>query len=79
MKQYCRYCSEATESFDYENVVWCEAHRKEMTHATAKTENHCKDFRFCEIDVFNPEHRYRPVQKKEKIDYGQKELFEVAE
>ena len=75
IKQYCRYCAEATASCDFENIVWCEAHQKEMTSASAKRANNCKDFVFCEIDIFNPEHKYKPLQKKEKVDNGQGSLF----
>ena len=76
MKQYCRYCAEATESADYEDVVWCAEKQKEMSHAAAKRQNNCPLFRFCEIDVFDPDKRYKPREKKEKRDNGQLPLFE---
>ena len=47
-----------------------------MSSNSCKTENHCKEFVFNEIDAFNIESgRYKPREKKEKIDNGQLELF----
>ena len=72
MKQYCRYCANCI----YGDVVWCDELEKVISEASAKTVNHCKHFVFCEGDVFNPLHKYKPMQKREKIDNGQLELFE---
>ena len=47
-----------------------------MSSNSCKTENHCKEFVFNEIDAFNFEHKDKPMQKREKIDNGQLELFE---
>jgi hypothetical protein len=72
MKQYCRYCANCI----YGDVVWCDELEKIISEASAKTVNHCKHFVFNEIDAFNFEHKYKPIQKKEKVDNGQLELFE---
>lgn len=76
MKQYCRYCTYCIGETDFVNVSYCSAKQKEMSSNSCKTENHCKDFVFNEIDAFNFEHKYKPIQKKEKIDNGQLELFD---
>lgn len=76
MKQYCRYCTYCIGETDYVNVSYCSAKEKEMSSNSCKTENHCKEFVFNEIDAFNFEHKYKPIQKREKIDNGQLELFE---
>ena len=72
IKQYCRYCGYCV----YGDVVWCDKLDKEMSEASAKRANTCKHFTFCEGDVFNPLHKYKPMQKREKIDNGQLELFD---
>ena len=72
MKQYCRYCANCC----YGDVVWCDELKKIISETAAKTVNHCKHFIFCEVDVFNPLHKYKPIQKREKVDNGQLELFE---
>ena len=77
MKQYCRYCAYCVGETDYVNVSWCSAKQKEMSSNSAKAVNHCKEFVFNPIDAFNIESgRYKPREKKEKIDNGQLELFE---
>lgn len=75
MKQYCRYCTYCIGETDFVNVSYCSAKQKEMSSNSCKTENHCKEFVFNEIDAFNFEHKYKPIQKKDKIDNGQLELF----
>lgn len=76
MKQYCRYCTYCIGETDFVNVSYCSAKQKEMSSNSCKTENHCKEFVFNEIDAFNLEHKYKPIQKREKIDNGQLELFQ---
>ncbi|MBO6105864.1 MAG: hypothetical protein J6O99_08195 [Methanobrevibacter sp.] len=75
MKQYCRYCGYCIAETDFVGVSWCDKKQKEMSTKSAKTENHCKDFLFCEIDAFNPENKYKPRQKK-PVDNSQQSLFE---
>lgn len=64
MKQYCRYCAYAV----YGDVVWCDELDKIISESSAKTPNNCKSFAFCELDVFNPERKYksREVNKDEE-------------
>ena len=76
-KQYCRYCAYCVGETDYVNVSWCSAKQKEMSSKSAKVANHCKEFVFNPIDAFNIESgRYKPREKKEKIDNGQLSLFD---
>lgn len=56
MKQYCRYCIHCFVG----NGNWCDVREKSYSDATFKRENHCKDFEFCELDVYDPEHTYTP-------------------
>lgn len=68
MKQYCRYCSHCT----YSDVAYCEVKNKTMSKNTAKSVNHCKDFEFNELDVFDIEKKYKPTEEKE---FKQLKLF----
>lgn len=60
MKQYCRYCANLFTG----NGTWCEAKKKEIADSTAKTENHCELFQFCEIDAFDITKKYKAREKK---------------
>ena len=72
MKQYCRYCCNCIDVVDFVDVAYCEKKHKEMSHATAKSVNHCKDFEFNEIDAFNIEKgRYKPREKKSEENIKQ--------
>ena len=62
MKQYCRYCAACC----YGDAIWCSAKEKTMSESTAKSPNKCKDFVFCELDVFDLEHKYKPRKEKEE-------------
>ena len=76
MKQYCRYCAYCIGETDYVNVSWCDKKEKEMSSKSCKTENHCEDFTFCEIDTFNNENgRYKPREKKKVVE-KQPSLFD---
>ena len=61
MKQYCRYCTHCC----YGDVVFCEINNKTMSEEKAKQTNKCKDFIFNEIDVFNPNKKYKPKEEKQ--------------
>ena len=71
MKQYCRYCCACC----YGDAVWCHIKKKTMSEEQAKKVNNCKEFVFNEIDVFDPNHKYKPRDNKEK-NYEQLSLFE---
>ena len=60
MKQYCRYCSYLCTG----NGTWCEKKQKEIADSTARTENHCKDFLFCELDAYNINKKYKAREKR---------------
>ena len=76
MKQYCRYCGYCIAETDFENVSWCDKKEKEISSASAKRINKCKDFVFCEIDAFNNESgKYKPRTSKPKKDNLQLSLF----
>ena len=70
MKQYCRYCAHAIEG----DGVYCNLLEKVISESNAKRQNHCKSFDFIEIDVFDPEHIYKPKTKKDK-KFEQLSLF----
>ena len=55
MKQYCRYCAHCV----YGDAIYCSKKDITMSEQEAKRMNKCKDFSFCKIDVFNPEHIYK--------------------
>lgn len=73
MKQYCRYCANCV----YGDCVYCCEHKKEMSEASAKRINHCKDFIFNEIDALGGDldKKYKPREKKAAINDNQPELF----
>lgn len=63
MKKYCRYCSHC----HYSDGCYCEVKNKFVSESTAKTVNTCKDFEFCELDVFyfgDMTKTYKPRVKK---------------
>lgn len=74
MKQYCRYCAYCIGETDFVNVSYCSVKEKEMSSNSCKTENHCKDFAFCEIDAFNCERKYKAREKK--VEDNQPSLFD---
>lgn len=68
MKQYCRYCGFCIES-DF--GFYCTDHNEELTEAKVKRVNHCPDYGFINIDVFDEKRKYKPrpapVNKIKKI------------
>lgn len=64
MKQYCRYCSYLCTG----NGTWCEKKQKEIADSTAKTENHCKQFLFCELDAYDITKKYKARKKRVVVD-----------
>lgn len=69
MTQYCRYCSLATLQDD--DLVYCEAKKKQFTGEKAKRTNRCKEFQFNPVDVLNESGEYRPREPKKKNVDGQ--------
>lgn len=77
MKQYCRYCCNACLNDD--ELAYC-SYKDEMLEGPALRQlNHCKGFRFCEIDVLTQTRIYKPRSAKPPSeapdDYGQTTLF----
>lgn len=77
MKQYCRYCCNACLNDD--ELAYC-SYKDEMLEGPAlRRLNHCKGFRFCEIDVLTQTRIYKPRSAKPPSeapdDYGQTTLF----
>lgn len=73
MKQYCRYCSNC----HCGDVVYCDVKQKTMSEEKAKRVNHCRDFDFCELDVFydgDMDKVYKPREPKQKQCDGQMRL-----
>ena len=62
MKQYCRYCTLCTQVDD--DICYCEKSRGTFRGTKARRVNNCKDFVFNELDVFDIEHKYKPVESK---------------
>ena len=62
MKQYCRYCCHLVTG----NGIWCGELEKEMSEATAKSQNRCSSFAYNPIDAFwENEKGYQPREAKE--------------
>ena len=73
MKQYCRYCCNACLNDD--ELAYC-SYKDEMLDGPAlRRLNHCKGFRFCEIDVLTQTRTYQPRVAKPPApspeDFGQ--------
>lgn len=77
MKQYCRYCCNACLNDD--ELAYC-SYKDEMLDGPAlRRLNHCKGFRFCEIDVLTQTRIYKPRSAKPPSeapeDSGQTTMF----
>lgn len=64
MKQYCRYCANATQV--EEDMCVCDKLIIFMKKQKACRPNKCKMFEFNEIDVFNFGHKYKPRKDKKQ-------------
>lgn len=61
MKQYCRYCQHLVTG----NGTYCTLLNREMSDASAKRVNYCKDFELNPIDAFwENEKGYQPRREK---------------
>ena len=67
MKQYCRYCTYCIGETDFVGISYCSAKEKEISSNSCKTENHCKEFVFNEIDAFDLDKKYKPRAKSQLI------------
>ena len=66
MKQYCRYCCNACLNDD--ELAYC-SYKDEMLDGPAlRRLNHCKGFKFCEIDVLTQTRTYKPRAAKPPAD-----------
>lgn len=74
MKQYCRYCVHCAVG----NGNWCDVRQKSYSDAYFKRVNNCKDFSFCNLDVFDISHEYKPRNKSSGA-VEQVSLFERKE
>ena len=77
MKQYCRYCCNTCLNDD--ELAYC-SYKDEMLDGPAlRRLNHCKGFKFCEIDVLTQTRTYKPRAAKPPADTpedaGQMTLF----
>ena len=59
-KQYCRYCANCV--LVDEDVCYCEISKTTFVGSKAKSVNQCKNFDFNELDVFNIERKYKPIE-----------------
>lgn len=62
MKQYCRYCVHCYVG----NGNWCDAKEKEITDSYITHTNNCSKFDFCSVDVYDPDHEYRPRDYRQR-------------
>lgn len=58
MKQYCKYCSNASPYGD--SYCWCDVKNKMIGEASASKVNNCKSFDFNEMNVFDIGQIYKP-------------------
>lgn len=75
-KQYCRYCADAVLT-ENEEMIFCEAKKETRHKSKCATVNHCKDFTFNELDVFDIDKKYKPKQIKKSL--GNQVRLEVGE
>ena len=78
MKQYCRYCGEAS-PIDLENTAYCQIKNKLFSKLQGSRVNTCKDFTFNKIDVFDLSKTYKPRELKNVSENNQISLSEVVE
>ena len=62
MKRYCRYCIYCHVG----NGNWCEARQKEYPDSYFRRLNHCEEFEFCEIDVYDSNRTYKPRDRQNR-------------
>ena len=65
-RHQCRWCAELC----YGDVLYCSAKEQTMSESSVKRVNKCKEFRFCDMDVFTHEH-YKPREHHDKQVKGQ--------
>lgn len=58
----CRYCSCAV--LEDDEQIYCEARKELYEGKYVKEYKNCKDFLYNEIDVLNPERKYRKKEPK---------------
>lgn len=71
MKQYCRYCHNAI--LQDENLFYCLAFKCIYETKKAKVVNHCSNFDFISIDLFDPDKYY--TEEYDTQDYEQTKLY----
>lgn len=69
----CRYCINA--NMIDEDLAYCSVNNDTKDKRQCTRENKCKDFDFCEIDVFDLDKKYKPRPKK-YIGFKQINMFE---
>lgn len=70
MNQYCRYCINCVLG----DAPYCSKHEKTMNESYVKRTNKCKDFDFCEIDVFDHDHKYTPRKQRQINDLEKNQI-----
>ena len=77
MKQYCRYCCNACLNDD--ELAYCSYKDVMLEGPAMRRLNHCKGFKFCEIDVLTQTRIYKPRTAKPNRDIeaesGQMKLY----
>ncbi len=73
MKQYCRYCGFACLQED--TLFYCSAKDEIFNSEKAKRPNKCKHFGFVDMDLFDPNRKYKPQEREPRVLSGQISLF----
>lgn len=81
MNQYCRYCTQAVDIND--DFYYCEAKKDAYNIKKSKRVNHCKDFEFCQYDLWRVDKNgefvaYKPRQKDNEPPMVNMSLWEAT-
>lgn len=74
MRQYCRYCNNLVTG----NGIYCCAKNKEIAESTAKSVNHCKQFKFNGMDAFFETDGYKPKGPKKTQNCTEQMKFDIG-
>ena len=80
MKQYCRYCANANIIDD--DLYYCQPKKQVFSIAKSKRLNKCKDFDFCENDLWRFDENgnfqtYKPREKYTKHNHEKMEQLTI--
>lgn len=64
MKQYCRYCAHCICG----DFPYCEEKEELLSEKQMIWQNRCTLFHFCDIAADNPDLRYKPKNRKQRLE-----------